>query len=70
MKRSARSHLQRLPLARPVDWEVVVVELDAPTIARLDALVQRVRSGFAVPASFAKHLQIDPVLVEPAATAR
>lgn len=70
MERSSRSHLQRLPIVRSVDWEVVVVELDAATTARLDALVQRVRAGLALPASFAKHLQMDPIPVEPSATSR
>jgi hypothetical protein len=67
MARSARSHLQRLPIVRAADLNVIVVELDAPTIARLDALAQRVREGD-VPAALAKHMSIETDELEPSAT--
>lgn len=55
-KRRTRQRLQRLTIVPPpADWELVIVDLDAATIARLDALTARVRAGD-VPPALAQHL--------------
>jgi hypothetical protein len=60
-KRRPRQRQQRLTVVPPPpsDWTTVAIELDAATIARLDALTARVRAGD-VPASFARLLRKEP----------
>ena len=59
-KRQPRQRLQRLAIVPPLPVEEteVVIELDAGTLRRVDALVDRVRASD-VPPEFARRIKIE-----------